>query len=69
MCSDDIKRGVLVVCRLIIGLDECHLKGKYGQQLLVADVRNPNNNYFPLAIATVEAETKDLWGWFLDLVL
>ncbi|XP_072056212.1 uncharacterized protein [Arachis hypogaea] len=53
----------------IIGVDGCHLKGDYGQQLLVAVGRDPNDNYFPIAVAAVEAKTKDSWGWFLDLLL
>ena len=56
-------------CRLIIGLDACHLKTKLGGQLIVAIARDPNEEYFPLAVAVVEAETKDLWTWFINLLL
>ena len=31
--------------------------------------RDPNDEYFPLAYAIVEAETKDSWTWFLNLLL
>ncbi|RYR67661.1 hypothetical protein Ahy_A03g014040 [Arachis hypogaea] len=41
----------------------------HGQQLLVAVGRDPNDNYFPIAVAAVEAETKDSWGWFLEMLL
>ncbi|XP_016186198.1 uncharacterized protein LOC107627902 [Arachis ipaensis] len=41
----------------------------HGQQLLVAVGRDPNDNYFPIAVAAVEAETKDSWGWFLEILL
>jgi len=33
---------------------------------LVAIGKDPNDNYFPIAVATVEAETKDSSGWFLN---
>ncbi|XP_016195822.1 uncharacterized protein LOC107636862 [Arachis ipaensis] len=69
MCLDSVKQGFLAGCRPIIGVDGCHLKGDHGQQLLVAVGRDPNDNYFPIAVAAVEAETKDSWGWFFDLLL
>jgi hypothetical protein len=52
-------------CRPIIGLDGCHLKGVYGGQLLSAVGRAGNDNLFPIAMAVVEAKTKDSWTWFL----
>ena len=55
------KKGFLVGCRPIIGLDACHLKTKVGGQLIVAITRNPNEEYFPLTVVVVEVETKDLW--------
>ncbi|XP_020985320.1 uncharacterized protein LOC107462923 [Arachis duranensis] len=69
MCLDAVKKGFLAGCRPIIGMDGCHLKGDHGQQLLVAVGRDPNDNYFSIAVAVVEAETKDSWGWFLELLL
>ena len=30
--------------------------------------RVPNDEYFPFANAVVEAETKDSWTWFLNLL-
>ena len=45
--------------RPIIGLDACHLKTKLEGQLIVAIARDPNEKYFPLAVAVVESETKD----------
>lgn len=62
MCIDAVKQGFLAACRPIIGVDGCHLKGDCGQQLLVAVGRDPNDKYFPIAIAAVEAEIKDSWG-------
>jgi len=50
-------------------LDACHLKHKVGGQLMVAIARDLNEEYFPLAVAVVEAETKDSWTWFINLLL
>lgn len=41
---------------------------KYGGQLLVAVARDANDQYFPLAFAVVEIETKESWKWFLTLL-
>ncbi|XP_030939765.1 uncharacterized protein LOC115964636 [Quercus lobata] len=40
-----------------------------GGQLMVAVAKDPNEEYFPLAVAVMEAETKDLWTWFINLLL
>ena len=45
------------------------LKPSWGGQLIVAIARDPNEEYFPLAVAVGEAETKDLWTWFINLLL
>ncbi|KAL4330886.1 hypothetical protein AHAS_Ahas13G0444900 [Arachis hypogaea] len=69
MCLNSVKQGFLASCRPIIGVDGCHLKGDHGQQLLVAVGRDPNDNYFLIVVAAVEAETRDSWGWFINLLL
>ena len=58
-------RGFIAHCRPIIGLDACFLKGPYGGQLMHAIGRDANNQMYHLAIAVVEAETKNSWSWFL----
>ncbi|RHN45490.1 putative MULE transposase domain-containing protein [Medicago truncatula] len=68
-CFDGCKKGFTSACRPFIGVDGCHLKTKYGGQLLVAVGRDPNDQYFPLAFGVVETETKDSWSWFLQLLL
>ena len=69
ICWFGCKQGFRVGCRPIIRLDACHLKTKIGGQLMVAIARDPNEKYFPLVVAVVEAETKDSWIWFINLLL
>ncbi|GFY90705.1 hypothetical protein Acr_07g0009020 [Actinidia rufa] len=60
-----IKQGFLTVCRPIIGLDGCYMKGIFGGQLLATIGREGNDNN-PMALALVEIESKDPWSWFLE---
>ena len=69
ICLEGCKKGFLAGCRPFIDLDACHLKNKSGGQLIIAVYRDPSEEYFPLAYAVVEAETKDSWTWFLNLLL
>ncbi|XP_058185845.1 uncharacterized protein LOC131303073 [Rhododendron vialii] len=62
-------RGFLGGCKPIIGLDGCHLKGPFGGQLLSAIEKDANEQMYPLAVAVVEAETKDSLMWFFDNLL
>ena len=52
--------------RPIMGLDGCHLKGRFRGQILSAIARDANDNIFPVAFAVVEQENKDSWVWFLQ---
>lgn len=45
------------------------MKTKSGGQLITAVTGDPNEENFPLAYAVVEAETKDSWTWFINLLL
>ena len=69
ICLEGCKKGFLAGCRPIIGLDACYLKTKTSGQLMCAMGRDPNDEYFPFAYAVVEAETKDTWTQFLNLLL
>ena len=69
ICLKGCKKGFMAGYRPIIGLDACHLKTKSGGQLITAVARDPNEEYFLLAYAIVEAETKDSWTWFINLLL
>ncbi|MCH96268.1 hypothetical protein A2U01_0017252, partial [Trifolium medium] len=69
LCFDGAKRALKIACRPFIGVDGCHLKSKYGGQLLIAVGRDPNDQYLPVAFAVVESETKETWRWFLTLLL
>ncbi|XP_042497524.1 uncharacterized protein LOC122076265 [Macadamia integrifolia] len=66
VCFDACKKGFLRGCRPFIGLDGCHLKGRYGGVLLSAISVDGNNGIFPIAYSVVEVECKDSWTWFLD---
>ena len=68
ICLDGCKRA-LSACRPFIGVDGCHLKTEYGGILLAAVGRDPNDQYLPLAFATVESENKESWTWFMKLLI
>jgi hypothetical protein len=63
------KDGFRQACRPVIGVDGCFLKGRYGGQLLAAVGRDSNDNIYPIAMAVVEAQTKDSWSWFLETLV
>ena len=63
---DACKRGFLTGCRPVICLDGCHIKTKFGGQLLTAVGVDPNDCIFPIAYAVVEVESKATWKWFLE---
>ena len=58
------KVGFLGGCRPIIRLDGCHLKGRFGGQILAAIARDGNDNIFLVALAMVEQENKGSWVWY-----
>ena len=60
------KVGFLSGCKPFIGLDGCHLKGRFDGQLLSATAKDGNDNIFLMAMAVVEQENKDSWTWFLE---
>ena len=63
------KKGFLAGYRPFISLDAYHLKTKSGGQLITAVCRDPNEEYFLLAYVVIEAETKDSWTWFINLLV
>ncbi|XP_058766938.1 uncharacterized protein LOC131640561 [Vicia villosa] len=69
LCFDGCKKGFINGCRLFVGVDGCHLKTKYGGQLLIDVGRDPIDQYFPSAFGVVETETKESWRWFLQLLM
>lgn len=58
---DALRVCFLSSCRLVIGVDRCHLKGPYGGVLLTAVSIDPNNNLYPLAYAVVSGKTRESW--------
>ena len=61
------KVGFLGGCRPFIGLDGCHIKHRFGGQILSATTNDANDNIFPVAMAVVEQENKESWIWFLEI--
>ncbi|XP_050280848.1 uncharacterized protein LOC126721820 [Quercus robur] len=61
------KVGFLGGCRPFIGLDGCHIKHRFGGQILSATANDANDNIFPVAMAVVEQETRESWIWFLEI--
>ena len=66
MALDACKRGFMARCRPIICLDGCHIKTKFGGQLLTAVGMDPNDCIFSIAMAVVEVESFVSWQWFLE---
>ena len=60
------KVGFLGGCRPLVGLDGCHLKGKFGEHILSATARDENDKIFPVILGVVEQENKDFLVWFLQ---
>lgn len=58
------KQGFLSGCKPISGLDGCHLQGNDGGPLSSVPGRDGTYNLFKIALAVVEAKTKESWTWF-----
>jgi hypothetical protein len=58
MSLDACKRGFLAGCRPLICLDGCHIKTKFGGQILTVVGIDPNDCIFPIALVVVEVESK-----------
>ncbi|KAL4557076.1 hypothetical protein LXL04_035246 [Taraxacum kok-saghyz] len=52
------------LCRPVISVNACHLKGSYKGKILVAVTKDANNSILPFAYAIVDEETSHSWGWF-----
>ncbi|XP_076918286.1 uncharacterized protein LOC143578681 [Bidens hawaiensis] len=58
--------GFKAIGRDLLGFDGAFLKIEWHGQLLTTVGLDPNNGYYPLAYAVVEAETMLSWQWFLQ---
>ena len=61
------KVGFLGGCGSFIGLYGCHIKHRFGGQILSATAKDANDNIFLVAMAIVEQETRESWIWFLEI--
>jgi hypothetical protein len=68
VCFHGLRKGFLVGCRKVIGLDGCWFKGANNGNLLSAIGRDANNQMYPIAWAAVPIENYDTWYWFLSLL-
>jgi hypothetical protein len=68
ICLEACKKGFKSGCRPMLCLDVCHLKGEYGGQLLCAIGIDGNDDMFPIAYAVAEAECRESWQWFIQLL-
>lgn len=50
--------------RKVVVVNGTHLRGKYAGCLLTASAQDGNYQVFPLAIAIVDGENDNSWGWF-----
>jgi len=69
MSIDACKRGFLSGCKPVICLDGCHIKTKFGGQLLTAVGVDPNDCIYPIAMAIVEVECLVTRKWFLETLV
>ncbi|XP_043714717.1 uncharacterized protein LOC122663075 [Telopea speciosissima] len=61
-CARDFLKG----CTPFLGIDGCHLKGRYDGVLLSAISVDGNKGLFPVAYTVVEVECKESWLFFLN---
>ncbi|GKV37514.1 hypothetical protein SLEP1_g45540 [Rubroshorea leprosula] len=55
VCLEGCRKGFLLGCRLVIGLDDYFLKGIFKGTLLAIVTRDENNQMFPIAWAVVDS--------------
>lgn len=53
--------GFIFGCKHLIGLNAYHLKSKHLGVLLSANLLDGNNSLFTIALAVIEAESKEIW--------
>nr|KAJ0189715.1 hypothetical protein LSAT_V11C800424140 [Lactuca sativa] len=53
------------LCRHVISIDACHLRGSYKGKMLIVVTKDANNNILPVSYAIIDEETTHSWSWFL----
>ena len=69
VCLEACKTAFATICRPLIGLNDCFLKGEFGGQLLSVVGKDGNNQMLPIAFSVVESENYSSWKWFVDLLI
>jgi MULE transposase domain len=57
--------GLRTSCRLLVGIDGTHLKGKFLGAFMTATTVDGECSLFPLCFAVVDAENRENWTWFM----
>ena len=58
-------KGFTQYIRLVIAIDDTHLKGLYHGSMFVATYLDGNNQLYLLAIEVMDSENNDVWEWFM----
>ncbi|XP_062089066.1 uncharacterized protein LOC133795629 [Humulus lupulus] len=67
ICYAGLKQGFNNGCRLVIGLDGCHIKGVHPGQLLMAVGIDANNQMYHIAFAVdLNIENSNRWSFITD---
>lgn len=69
ICLEACKVAFATICRPLIGLDACFLKGDHVGQFIAVVGKDGNNQIIPITYVVVESKTRDSWKWFVDLLL
>ncbi|GKV43146.1 hypothetical protein SLEP1_g50479 [Rubroshorea leprosula] len=64
VCVEGCRKGFLLGCRPVIGVDACFLKGMFKETLLAAVARDGNNQMFPISWAVVDSKSTSSWTFF-----
>ncbi|KAH7863403.1 hypothetical protein Vadar_017057 [Vaccinium darrowii] len=60
--------GAFKHCRPVLSVDGTFLTGKYKGVMLIAVTQDAENECVPIALAIMEKEDTENWGWFLNCI-
>ncbi|XP_022880692.1 uncharacterized protein LOC111397963 [Olea europaea var. sylvestris] len=65
VCLNYCKAGFRDGCRMVVGVNGCHLRGSFRGIMLIAVGIDTNDCIYPVAYVVVEKENTASWRWFL----